>query len=184
MLLRAPSSLRFEALSPFGTPVIVVAGDNSSLTVWEVLDQRAYLLPGSAEANRRWLGMAIGTDELVAILAGRVLPLKDPQVVEMLPPDEMGPSLSLRNGDITQRIWLEPTTGQARQVEWTGGSNPARVVFAESPPDSPPAGMTLTTPDGKLEVAVKYQQPRMNTGFDPELLKLTLPEAVKIRDFR
>jgi outer membrane lipoprotein-sorting protein len=101
-----------------------------------------------------------------------------------LPSDEAGPSLLLRQGELAQRIWLDPETGQARQVELTGGANPARVVFAESPADSPPAGMTLATLDGKLEVAVKYQGPRMNSGFDPDLLKLTLPERVRIQDFR
>jgi len=45
LLLRAPASVRFEALSPFGTPVLVVAGDAKALTVWEVLGERAYLFP-------------------------------------------------------------------------------------------------------------------------------------------
>ncbi|PWU20511.1 MAG: hypothetical protein C5B48_12490, partial [Candidatus Rokuibacteriota bacterium] len=76
LLLRAPSSFRFEALSPFGTPVYVVAGDSRAVTAWEVLDQRAYIVPASPEATRRWLGLEMGSDELVAILAGRVRPLK------------------------------------------------------------------------------------------------------------
>jgi outer membrane lipoprotein-sorting protein len=184
LLLRAPSSLRFEALSPFGTPIIVVAGDEKTLTVWEVLDDKAYALPASPDANRRWLGLAMGIDELVALLSGRVLPLKDPLTGDLLPADPVGPSLSLRGADATQRIWFDPATGQAREVQWTGGANPARVVFAETDPDSPPAGVTLATLDGKLEVAIKYRKPRVNTGFSPDLLKLTIPEHVKIQEFR
>jgi outer membrane lipoprotein-sorting protein len=184
LLLRAPSSLRFEALSPFGTPVYVIAGDAKTLTVWEVLDQRAFVLPSSAEASRRWLGLAIGVDELVAVLAGRVLPLKDAQDIELLAPDGASPSLSLRGLNGVQRIWFDPATGQAREVQWTDGPNPARVVFAEASADSPPLGATLATLDGTLEVQVKYREPRMNTSFDPDLLKLSVPEHVKIQDLR
>src|SRR5262249_28662490 len=158
------------ALSPFGTPVYVVAGDSRAVTAWEVLDQRAYIVPASPEATRRWLGLEMGSDELVAILAGRVRPLKDPQDLELQPPDGRGPSLSLPGDSGVQRIWFDPATGRAREVQWTEGAHPARVVFADGAPD-PPTGVTLATLDGKLEVTVKYRDPRMNTGFDPDLLK-------------
>lgn len=184
LLLRAPSSLRFEALSPFGTPVLLVAADAKTLTLWEVLAERAFLFPASPEANRRWLGLALGGEELVALLAGRVLPLADPLAAELPPPDLLGPSLRLRGPEGEQRIWFDPATGQPRQVEWTGGKSPARVVFADGAPGAPPAGLTLATLDGALDVVVRYREPRMNTGFDPDLLGLTVPERVKIQDFR
>jgi len=184
LLLRAPAALRLEALSPLGTPALVIAVDDKSLTVWEVLDDRAYVLPATPEANRRWLGLSLGDDELVALLSGRVVPLRDPLSAELLPDDGGGASLVLKGSDRTQRIWFDPANGQAKAVEWTGGSNPARVVFPDIAPDSPPAGMTLTTSDGKLEVFARYQNPRMNTGFDPDLVRVTVPERVRIQEFR
>jgi outer membrane lipoprotein-sorting protein len=184
LLLRAPASMRFEALTPFGVPVVLVAGDRQSMTLWEVVDNRAFILPASPDANRRWLGLAVGSEELVALLAGRVRPLADPWTVDLLPADVLGPSVLLTGDAGAQRIWLDPVTGQARQVEWTGGRNPARVTFDETPPDTPPAGLTLATLDGKLEVVVRYRDPKMNTGFDPALLTLTVPENVRIQDFR
>jgi hypothetical protein len=69
-------------------------------------------------------------------------------------------------------------------VEWTGGKNPARVTYENTPPDAPPSGLTLATLDGKLEVVARYRDPKMNTGFDPTLLGLTVPEHVRIQDFR
>jgi outer membrane lipoprotein-sorting protein len=42
----------------------------------------------------------------------------------------------------------------------------------------------LATLDGKLDVSVSYRDPQRNTGFDPELLKLTVPQGVRIQDFR
>ncbi len=184
LLLRAPASLRFEALSPFGTPVLVVAADPKTLTLWEVADERAYIAPATAEANRRWLGLALGGEDLVALLSGRVVPLGDPLEAEVLPPDAIGPSLSLAGPDGKQRIWYDPATGQARQVEWTGSKNPARVTFSPAELDAPPAGLRLAALDGSLDVLINYKDPRMNTGFDPALLILTVPEGVRIQDFR
>lgn len=183
LLLGEPASLRFEALSPFGTPVLIVAGDPQSLTLWEVLDNRAYLAPASPEANRRWLGLALGGEDLVALLAARARPLPDPTRVELVAPDETGPSVRLTGRDVEQRIWFDPDSGQARQVEWTG-KNPARVTFSPTPPEAPPAGLRLETPDGSLRVSVTYRDPKMNTALDPALLKLTVPEHVRIQDFR
>jgi outer membrane lipoprotein-sorting protein len=183
LLLAEPASLRFEALSPFGTPVLIVAGDPTSLTLWEVLDNRAYIAPASPDANRRWLGLALAGPDLVALLGGRVRPMPEPATVELLAADGIGPSLRLTGSDTEQRIWFDPDSGQARQVEWTG-KNPARVTFTPSPPDGPPAGLKLETPDGALQVSVVYRQPRMNTSLDPALLTLTVPEHVKIQDFR
>jgi outer membrane lipoprotein-sorting protein len=183
LLLSEPASLRFEALSPFGTPVLIVAGDPQSLTLWEVLDNRAYLAPASPEANRRWLGLALGGEDLVALLAARARPLPDPTRVELVAPDETGPSVRLTGRDVEQRIWFDLDSGQARQVEWTG-KNPARVTFSPTPPEAPPAGLRLETPDGSLRVSVTYRDPKMNTGLDPALLKLTVPEHVRIQDFR
>ena len=184
LLLRAPASLSFEALSPFGTPVVVVAGDASRVTLWEVLDERAFILPASPAANRRWLGLALGEDDLVALLSGRVLPLQDPLAAELLPPDLVGHSLRLTGPEGQQRVWFDPSSGQALQAEWMGGSSPLRAVFLKSSSNGGPGGLTLTTLDGQFEVAVSYRNPQLNTGFDPELLRLTVPEHVRIQDFR
>ena len=44
--------------------------------------------------------------------------------------------------------------------------------------------ITLVTLDGRLEVAVTYQAPAFDTGFDPGLLALDVPQGVEIQDFR
>jgi len=183
LLLSEPAGLRFEALTPFGMPVLVVAGDPKSVTLWEVLDKRAFIAPASPEANRRWLGLALAVEDLVALLSGRVRPLPDPTSVELVAPDPVGPSLRLAGAPGEQRIWFDPDSGQARQVEWTG-KNPWRVTFSPAPADGPPAGLQLETPDGTLRVSVTYRDPKMNTGLDPALLSLTVPEGVRIQDFR
>ncbi len=177
LLLRAPSALRFEALAPFGQPILVVASDADALTLWEVANHRAFLARSSPDATRRWLGLALGAEDLVALLAGYALPPRDPLSGEMLAADDTGPSLAFETTDGRQRIWLDPASGEPRRVEWTGGSQPARVVLR-------PEGPHLASLDGKLEVNFQYKDPQRNTGFDPELMKLTVPQDVNIQDFR
>ena len=64
LLLRAPGALRFEALSAFGPPILLVGAAPDRVTIWEVLKNRAFILPSSPDANRRWLGLAIGWIEV------------------------------------------------------------------------------------------------------------------------
>ena len=79
--------------------------------------------------------------------------------------------------DGRQRIWFDATSGEAHQVEWTGGSQPARArVHAR--------GVRLATLDGKLDGHGALPQSAADSNFDPELLKLTLPQSVRIQDFR
>ncbi|MCI0547741.1 MAG: hypothetical protein L0027_10705 [Candidatus Rokubacteria bacterium] len=184
LLLKSPTSLRFEALSPLGPPILVVGSNPDGVTIWEVLQGRAFLLSSSPDANRRWLGLALGAEDLVALLSGNVRPMPEPVSGERRPPDEIGPSIVLTGRDGVQRTWLDPTTSQPRQVEWTGGKNPARVTWSGGGPDGPPTGLTLATPNGDLTVSIRYRNPELDSGFDPELLTVKLPQGVKVQDFR
>ena len=188
LLLRRPSSLRFEALSPFGPPLLVVAARPEQVTIWEVPAGRAYLLPSTPDANRRWLGLALPTEDLVALLAGHVRPLRAPRAGALEPADDVGPSLRLSGDDGTQRTWLDPA-GRPVKVEWTEGKNPMRVTFTRLAQDPATGGsvaqaIKLVTLDGRLEVAVTYREPAVDTGFDPALLALDVPKGVEIQDFR
>jgi hypothetical protein len=184
LLLRSPASLRFEALSPFGPPILIVGAGADSVTVWEVIKNRVYLLPSAPDANRRWLGLALSVEDLVALLSGHVLPMKEPLSGELLAADDNGPSLVLRGAGGAQRIWLDPSTGAARRVEWTGGKQPLTVTFAGGGPTEPITGLTLDNPAGRLEVRAQYQRPQLDSRFDEDLLRVTVPQGVEIQDFR
>ncbi len=183
LLLRAPAALRFEALAPLGTPLLVVAADGDTLTLWEIPDNRAWLLAPTPEATARWLGVALGVEDLVPVLAGRVRLLDRPDEVRLVPADQVGPSLVLSSGERRQQVWFDPASGRPRAVDWTGGKHPARVVFDPAPGEAP-AGLTLTTGDGGLRVRVSYQDPAADAGLDPDRLRLRLPDSVRVQDMR
>lgn len=184
LLLRAPVSVRFEALTPWGQPFLLLVGNAESLTLYQVPDNRAWVGPVSAKATERWLGLALEPEELVGILAGHVLPLKDPYSAEIVPADSVGPSIKLTGATGVQQIWADPETGVVRQVELTGAKTPTRITYAGGVPTDPPASLTLAALDAPLVVSVRYREPRLGTGPSPDLFTLTLPEGVKIQRFR
>ncbi len=184
LLLRAPVSVRFEALTPWGQPFLLLVGNAESLTLYQVPDNRAWVGPVSAKATERWLGLALEPEELVGILAGHVLPLKDPYSAEIVPADGVGPSIKLTGATGVQQIWADPETGVVRQVELTGAKTPTRITYAGGVPTDPPASLTLAALDAPLVVSVRYREPRLGTGPSPDLFTLTLPEGVKIQRFR
>jgi hypothetical protein len=181
LLLRAPSSMRFEALSAFGPPVLVVAGSPESVTVWEVLRNRAYLLPSSPDANRRWLGLALGTEDLVGILSAHLRPLPDARETVLHPPDQVGPSLELRGAGVTQRIWFDPATGAPRKLDWQA-ARPFQAEFTVA--DGVPTAIALLAPAQELDVRARYQRPQLNAGLDADSLRVAVPQSVEIQDFR
>ena len=188
LLLRGPRrgavAVRFEALSPFGPPVLLVGGAPDGVTVWEVARNRAFLLPASADANRRWLGLTLGVDDLVALLSGHARPIADPLGGARREPDQYGPSIELRAADGTQRLWLDESTGRVSRLETTQGKSPYRAAFEWAGKDGAPVGVELATLDGKLEVRARYQRPQLDSGFDEALLKVSVPKGVEIQDFR
>ncbi len=184
LLLRAPVSVRFEALTPWGQPFLLLVGNARSLTLYQVPDNRAWVGPASAKATERWLGLALEPEELVGILAGHVLPLKDPYSAEIVPADGVGPSIKLTGATGVQQIWADPETGVVRQVELTGAKTPTRITYAGGVPTDPPASLTLAALDAPLVVSVRYHEPQLGTGPSPDLFTLTLPKGVKIQRFR
>jgi len=184
LLLRAPASLRFEALTPWGQPFLLLAGNAETVTLYEVAENRALVGPASARATERWLGFALEPDELVGLLAGHVLPLRDPYSAELLPTDGVGPSLKLTGAGGTQRIWADPETGVVRQVEIDSGRQRARIAYSGGGPGEPPAALTLTALDAPLTVSIRYRDPEFGAGLAVSLFTLTLPEGAKIQRFR
>lgn len=184
LLLKSPDSIRLELLSPWGQPLLLLAATKDALTLYQVIENRALVGPASARATERWLGFALEPTELVAILAGRVLPMKEVQNGALRPRDGLGPSLELVGAGGVQRIWLDPETLVVHQVEWTGGSTLLRITYDGADAVDPPAALTLEALDRPLSVSIRYREPEVGVGLPPEAFALTLPEDAKIQRLR
>lgn len=184
LLLKSPDSLRLEALAPWGQPLLLLTASGGSFTLYQVTENRALVGPASARATERWLGFALEPADLVAILAGRVLPMREPQAGSLQPGEGHGPSLQLSGAGGIQRIWFDAETLVVREVEWTGERAQLRITYDGGGPVDPPAAVTLRALDQALVVSIRYRDPEVGIGLPAELFTLILPDHAKIQRFR
>jgi outer membrane lipoprotein-sorting protein len=182
LLARAPASLRFEALSPFGAPLLVLTVHREQLVAYNAATNQATIGVANAETAAKMLSLAVDPDDVVAILAGRTVIPKDLRVAEILPPDEHGPSLDLIGGLHRQRVWMDFTTGLVQRLEIVGGRYVARVVFQRD--GDALKGLDLDAAEGFVTATVRYQSLALNSGIDDERFEFVVPKGAKTQPLR
>lgn len=183
LLAQAPAALRFEALAPFGQPLLIIVMSEGWLTVYNAGTNEATEAPANADTAARVLGLPFDPEHLVAVFAGHAVPPRDIRVAEVLPPDADGPSLDVIGGDHRQRIWMDFGTGVVRQVQITGGRYAARVTYPREA-DGRLSGFDLTAGEGHVTASARYRDPAVGAGIDSERFRLRLPDNVVRRPLR
>lgn len=183
LLVKAPGSVRFEALSPFGQPLLLIVLHEGRITAYDAAANRALMGPATADSAARLLGMPFDPEDLVGVLAGRAVPPHDLRVATLLPPDEVGPSLELIGAVHRQRIWMDFDSGVVHQLEITGGRYEVRVRYTRDA-DGRPQGFQLNAAQDQLTGTVRYRDPVFDAGVEADRFQLTLPESAKIEQLR
>ena len=131
LLAKAPGSVRFEALSPFGQPLLIAIvhdgpahrlqrgdqrGDRSATPTAETT-ARLLSLPFEPRGSRRGGVRTRGAARATCAWA------------RSCPPTTLGPSLSLVGAVHEQRIWMDFQTGVVRQLQIIGGRAAATVTY-------------------------------------------------------
>ena len=174
LLLKAPAALRFEALSPLGQPLLIVAMDGDTFTLYSLLEHRALVGPATERAMGRWLDFPLPPTTVVALLAGYVLPLPEIDVGVLVPEGEQL-RLDLRQeGGFVQRIWFDPLERRARRAEWEGqGTRLEAIVGTDH-------RVTLKVPDQGTSLSLRYQERALDVGLPLERFRVTLPEGASV----
>lgn len=183
LLARAPASVRLEALSPLGHPLLLATIHEGRLTAYDAAANSALVGPATSETAARLLSLPFDPDDLVGVLAGRPAPPKDLRTAEMLEADDRGPSIELIGAVHRQRVWMDFATGVVRQVEITGGRYAMRVTYLLRD-DGWPLGFDLSAAEGYVAGTVRYRDPVYGGGVDAARFSLTLPERAKIEELR
>jgi hypothetical protein len=183
VLAKTPASVRFEALSPLGTPLLVAAIHEGRITAYDATNDEATVGPATADAAARLLGLPFEPEDLVGILSGRPVPPKDIREVQLMPVDADGPSVNLVGAINTQRVWMDLDTGVVRQLEISGGRGDARIVFRRDR-GAEPAGFDVTAALGLIKSSVRYESPVLGAGLESERFIFTPPNSAKIRTIR
>ncbi len=184
LLIRAPSSVRLEALSPFGPPLMVVTVHEGQVTAYDALKNEAHVGPADAETISTVLRLPLDPDDLVAVLAGRFAAPRDLRSAEMLAPDAMGPSLNLVDGvGGRQRVWLDPGTGVIQQRQIFGSRFNALIKYRRDSAGAL-AGFDLDAALSYITGSITYRNLVEGNEIDPERFTFTIPKGAKTQPIR
>jgi outer membrane lipoprotein-sorting protein len=183
ILAKTPASVRFEALSPMGQPLLVATIHDGTITAYDATTDEATVGPATAEAAAKLLSLPFEPEDLVGVLAGRPAPPRDLREAEVMPPDTEGPSVNLIGAIHTQRVWMDFQTGIVRQLQISGGRGDARIVFRRAP-DGALTGFDVTAGMGLIRSVVRYESPALGAGIEADRFVFTPPKGAKIRPIR
>jgi hypothetical protein len=184
VLAKSPESMRFEALTPFGTPFLLLTVSDRVLTAYNVVEARALVGPVNAETTGRWLGVPLEADQLVGVLTSRVVPPRDIVTADVIPPDADGPSVRIEGKAQSQRVWMDLETGVVRKVEIGGGRVGMLVAYSREAGNEFPSDIRVSSTDIELEATVRYRSVSVGAGVDGTRFTLVLPDTVRIQRFR
>lgn len=183
LLLKAPGSLRFEVLSPFGPPLLIATIHDGQIVAYNAVSHTATVGPATPETAARLFWLAVEPEDLVGLLAGLPVPPKDLRVAEILPADEHGRSLEMIGTLHRQRVWMDFATGVVRRVQISGGRLEAQLVY-ERTDDGALTGFTLSAAQDNVTGSVRYRDVALNGGVESERFALTIPPGAAIERLR
>ena len=183
LLLGAPASLRFEALAPFGQPLVIATIHDGQLVAYNAVSHTATVGAVTPDVAARLFGLALEPEDLVGALAGVAVPPKDLRVATVLPPDEHGRSLEMIGALHRQRVWMDFATGVVRRIEITGGRLEALLAY-ERADDGTLGGFELSAAQGNVTGRVRYRNVVVNGGVERDRFALTIPPGAAIERLR
>jgi len=183
LLVKAPGSVRFEALSPLGQPLLLATVHEGRLTAYDATTNEGYVGPATAATTARFLHLPFEPDDLVGLLAGRPVLPADIRSAELKAPDEIGPSIEMHGTNNRRRIWFDPTTTAVKQFELAGGRAEARVRYVPTA-GGDIGGFDLSTTLNTVAATVRYQNPELGVPLEPDAFVLTIPKGAKTQEIR
>jgi outer membrane lipoprotein-sorting protein len=184
LLLRAPSSVRLEALSPFGPPLMVVTVREGQITAYNALKNEAHVGSADSETISKVLRLPLEPDDLVSMLAGRFAGPRDLRRAEVLAPDATGPSLDLVDGSGgRQRVWLDLGTGLIQQRQIYGSQFNALIKYRRDGAGTL-AGFDLDAAMSYVTGSVTYRNLVEGEEIDEERFTLAIPKGAKTLPIR
>jgi outer membrane lipoprotein-sorting protein len=183
LLAKAPGSVRFEALSPFGQPIVIAVVHGGQLIAFSALTNEALVGEATAESTARLLGLPFEPHDLVALVAGYAVPPHDLRLAQIMAPDGLGPSISLVGAVHEQRIWMDFQTGVVRQLQIVGGRAAATVTYQRDD-EGQLTGFDVSAAERYLTGTVRYRNVATGVGLAVERFALTLPKDARTQSIR
>ena len=173
-LLLSPTHLRFEVITPFGFPALIVTISPDRLLVLSPGERKAWTARPTAATVARWIGVPVPPDVLIRLLAGAVPP--PPAGATIRVEEDRGPHLVFANGRVTERVWV------------TGEGLPARLALVdrqrvtatfERTVDGTLQSLVIEAPAESLEVHLRYISGEY-LALPPDAFEIALPPDIPV----
>jgi outer membrane lipoprotein-sorting protein len=163
---------------------MVLTVSDGQITAYDGLKNEAHVGPADAETISKVLRMPLEPEDLVSVLAGRFAGPREVRTAEILPPDEMGPSLSLEDGaGGRQRVWLDLKTGVIQQRQIFGSRFNALIKYRREGSGAL-EGFDLDAAMSYLTGSVTYRNLVEGEPIDDERFSLAIPKGAKTQPIR
>jgi len=176
-----PDRLRAETLSPFGTPLLVLAANGRDLAVLLPGDNLFYQGQATPQNLGRFTRLPLRLADLVGILLSRP-PLIDYQHLETFQLSDGGWRIELEAGRRRQLLHFDRDSHLLEVDYLTAGELQLRLAYGEFPPagDSLPLRINLLLPLQETEVSLLFTELQTDGELLPSAFSLTPPGGATV----
>jgi hypothetical protein len=181
LLAEAPDRLRAETLSPFGTPLMVMAANGSELAVLLPGDSRFYLGQATPENLGRFTRLPLRLADLVNILLFRP-PRIDYHQLQTSPRTDGGWLVVLEAGPRRQELHFDSSRRLIGVAYLYGEELQLRLAYGEfaEEPLNLPRRIELILPLQRTEVSLTFKELEVDRPFLPGVFTLVAPPGVMV----
>lgn len=183
LLAERPNLFRAESLSPFGTPLLILAANGDRLGV--LLPTRNLFYTGAATAENlgRFSRLPLVPEDLVDLLLYRPPLLTDRVEAGYALPDG-GWQLVLIAGERRQELFFDPAERLVRVLYAKGGRTllEARYRAIGALVDDFPAEFAIDVPEFATRARLKFSELAINRSFQPGIFRLEPPAGAQVRE--
>jgi hypothetical protein len=181
LLVEAPDRLRAETLSPFGTPLLVIATDGTTLSVLQPGDNLFYAGQASAENLRRFTRLPLHPADLVDILLARPPVIAHRQLATFRLPDG-GWRVELSSATRGQHLVFDAAR-RLREVIYLQGQEPLlRLAYGEPITEAQtlPRQIDLDLPGQETSASLVFTELADNGPVPPGAFTLRPPAGATV----
>lgn len=181
LLVERPDRLRAETLSPFGTPLLVMAADGVDLGVWLPGENLYYGGPATPENLSRFTRLPLHVADLVDILLARPPVIAHHQLTTFLLPAG-GWRIELVAGSRSQHLLFDGNR-RLREVRYLRGEDlQMHLVYADIGPEPQalPRRIDLEVPGQGVRASLSFTELSTDRPPQPGTFKLAVPAGAAV----